>query len=323
MEQRLRRAAKVSEPHGNGRASRVVVIGLAACLLVAPLRANVGISPAYVEVRLDQGRPAGRFLVSNLGDKTERFRINAVHFTYTPTGGINQSSTGKHSLAPWIHFNPRELTIAPKTKRAVRFAIVPRGPLVEGEYWAAMELESLKTAVASAEEKSGRTMKLKMVATVMVPIFGTVGDVRYEGTVEKIKLGSTEGDTWLRAVLVNSGNGRLGAQGSYEIFNAAGESVERGTMGRSYVLRGASRIFAGKLKTELEEGTYTIKISYVAQNLEKPIERTTSVYWKPPPPVAEKPPPTVETGAEGGSEGEPGAATQPSAPGEPMSRPAG
>ena len=43
---------------------------LGICLLAPALQANVSIKPAYVEVNMDEGRPAGVFYISNLGDIT-------------------------------------------------------------------------------------------------------------------------------------------------------------------------------------------------------------------------------------------------------------
>jgi hypothetical protein len=102
------------------------LISLVLLSLSGPVWANIGIKPAFVEVTMDKGRPAGSFFVANLGEKEERFRINAVHFTYSETGVLRRSQKGDHSLAPWIFFNPRELTLPPKTSREPPVAVVAR-----------------------------------------------------------------------------------------------------------------------------------------------------------------------------------------------------
>ena len=70
----------------------VSALGCVLLLWVAPATAAVGISPGYVEVKLDKGRPAGRFLISNLGSVQERYRIKAIHFTYSVEGGLHKKS---------------------------------------------------------------------------------------------------------------------------------------------------------------------------------------------------------------------------------------
>ncbi len=55
----------------------VGLVWLVMCLLPGTLWAAITIKPAFVEVNMDQGRPAGTFLISNVGDTPERFRIKA------------------------------------------------------------------------------------------------------------------------------------------------------------------------------------------------------------------------------------------------------
>ena len=261
---------------------------LAACLV--PLSGapkawgRIAVSPAYVEVPLDTGRPAGRFLISNLGDEEERFRINALHFVYTPGGAVVQSRTGERSLAQWLHFNPRELTIAPRTQRAVRFAIVPQGHLEEGEYWAAMELENLRQMEATSEGEDGKAVKIRMVATIMVPIFGTVGDVDYEGEVRAIDIVDMGGIPRLMVLVGNTGTGRLGVAGTFEIRDEAGELVLEGKTGGAYVLPNSERAFRSEIEKPLPAGRYKVNVSYRAVHLDEQIEYEGEVDWTPPNP---------------------------------------
>lgn len=241
--------------------------------------AQVGIQPAYVEVDLRAGRPAGRFIISNLGEAVERFRVNAIHFTYDPGGALKQSRDGNHSMAPWIIFNPKELVLPPKSKRAVRFAVVPREELHEGEYWAAMELESLKRSEALSEDPNGRKVKIKVVATIMVPIFGTVGEVDYRGRVSRVALQPAEGKPELAAVLTNTGNGRIGARGTYQLVNGDGEVVSEGPIGRAYVMRDCSRRFAVTLDPTLPDGRYVAKVRFEADHLAAPLTAEAKVQW--------------------------------------------
>jgi hypothetical protein len=215
--------------------------------------------------------------------------VNSLHFTHSIEGGLSQAMTGKHSLAKWVYFNPKELTIGPRQQRAVRFVLVPRGRLEEGEYWGAMELESLQQREVVVKDPEGKEVKVKTVATIMVPIFGTVGDVRYEGEIQALELAAVKGVPFLHVLLANTGTGRLGAKGTYEITDAAGKLVERGEAGRAYVLRGAKRWFRKRITTDLPEGTYAIKVAYAAEHLSRPLEYTTKTFWKPPPKPASQP----------------------------------
>lgn len=258
------------------------------CFSAQTLLAALRIQPAYVEVEMDKKRLMGRFLLSNLGETEERYRINAVHFTYSETGGLKQSKTGDYSLAQWLYFNPREVTIAPKTARAVRFTVVPRGKLQEGEYWAAMELESLKVTMATSKsEETGRAIKLRAVTAIMVPIFGTMGKVSYEGVIKEVKLTIHNPAIFLEALVAATGTGRLGVKGKYEICSASGEIVDEGPFGGAYVLRGSQLWFRRKMEANLPEGLYTVKITLNAAHLEKAITKEVQLNWPKLPPKAE------------------------------------
>lgn len=234
--------------HGKGIGMVAAGALTSICLLTGTLWAGIGVKPAFVEVEMDKGRPSGVFLISNLGDKEERFRVNAVHFTYSEKGTLEVSPNGQFSLAPYIRFNPRELTIAPKTQRAVRFAIVPQGKLVEGEYWAAMELESLAmNETVAKNDETGRSVRLRTVTTIMAPIFGTVGKPTYEGEVKNLELQIEKGEPVLKALVAATGNGRLGVRGTYEILDASGVPVNSGSLGAAYVLRGSQRWLTQKI----------------------------------------------------------------------------
>ncbi|MEN6423746.1 MAG: hypothetical protein ABFE13_00170 [Phycisphaerales bacterium] len=256
----------------------VAMAGL--CLLAGTLRADIGIKPAFVEVNLDAGRPSGVFFVSNLGDTEERFRVNAVHFTYTEKGALQASPTGQYSLAPYIRFNPRELTLAPKTQRAVRFAIVPKEKLVEGEYWASMELESLAVNEALAQdEKTGRSVRLKTVTAIMAPIFGTVGKASYSGQVQDLQLAVENGSPVIKTLVTATGTGRLGLKGRYEILDASGVTVNDGPLGSAYVLRGARRWLTRKVEAGIPNRQYTVKVSFEAAHLAQPLAMEALVTW--------------------------------------------
>jgi hypothetical protein len=263
---------------------------LSACLWSGVLQADIAIKPAFVEVNLDEGRPAGTFLISNLGDKEERFRVNALYFNYTEEGGLKKSQKGDYSLASWIRFNPRELTLAPGTQRAVRFAILPRGKLGAGEYWAAMELESLAVnEVVSKDEKSGRSVKLKVMTTVVAPIFGTVGKTSYAGEVKDIQVQVENGAAVLKALIAATGSGRLQVKGDYAIIDASGKTVDSSPFAAGYVFRGTQRWFTRTITADVPKGEYTVKVSVESPHLEQPVVKEATIAWPDLPPASAGP----------------------------------
>ena len=239
--------------------------------LAGTVRADLTITPAYVELNLDKGIPSGVFQISNRGEEEVRYRVQAVAFRFDTDGGTQLIDPDERSMARWIVFSPKEFTLGPNSMQKVRFAVSPRGKLRTGEYWAAMELEALDTLTQKGLDAKGRELSVKVVSSIVVPIFGKVGTVRYRGMSKEIKVLSEGKGKTIEAWVSNTGEGRLFLEGKYEIVNSSGKVIEDGNLGRSYVLPGGNVKFSVAVKTELETGTYTIKVNYHSTQLEKPI----------------------------------------------------
>jgi len=265
-----------------------VVIASSIILLVLfafPMKgswAGLSISPAYVEVALDKGRPAGQFIISNLGEEEERYRIRAVHFTFLKDGGVRRIEPDKNSLAPWIKFNPTEFTLGPNTKRAIRYVIIPPENLRPGEYWAAMELESLKTSIVTGKDDTGREYQLEVIPSILVPIFGTFGRIKYGGILKEVKVVPNEAGQAIQLLVGNTGEGRLVIEGKYEIRNNSGEEVQKGSIATAYVLPGSEQIFSSQLGSNLPEGNYKVRVECHSPQLREPMEKEFQLVWKPP-----------------------------------------
>ncbi len=247
---------------------------------VAGSWAGLSISPAYVEVSFDKGRPVGEFLISNLGDDEERYRIKAVHFVMTKDGALNRIPPDEHSLAAWVKFNPTEFTLGPKTKRAVRYVVVPQGSLKAGEYWGAMELESLKTMTASGKDEKGREYNIEVIPTILVPMFGKFGNVRYQGVVKEATIAQGQSDQSLRVLLSNTGDGRLLVEGQYVIMDRAGQEIQKGQLGRFYLLPGMEQVAASRLTSKLPSGTYKVRVDCRSPQLKEPLTNEFEIAWK-------------------------------------------
>lgn len=244
--------------------------------------AALSISPAFVEVTLDKGVPSGQFLVTNVGDVEERYRIKARSFLFLEDGGVRLAEADEQSLATWIKFNPKEFTLPPNTKQTIRFAVIPKGKLRPGEYWAVMELESLSSSFASGKDAGGREFNLEIVPSILVPICGKVGDVKYQGVLKQLRAFAVDNGSAIEVYLTNTGEGRLRVSGEYEIFDSNGKKVEQGALGKGYVLVGSTRKFAAKTNLPLTNGRYSIKVNYSSEQLKSPIRNEVEITWPPP-----------------------------------------
>jgi len=238
----------------------------------SPAHASISISPAFVEVDLEKGRPSGQFEITNAGEEEQRYRINAIHFIFLREGGLREVPPDERSLAPWIRFNPREFVLPPKTRQVVRFVVTPKGALKNGEYWAAMELESLKTTVGRSKDKSGHEFNIEVIPSIIVPIFGKSGDVVHAGEIREAKLVTSGNSRAVETFVANKGSGRLFVTGEYQVTDASGKVVEKGPLGHGYILRGMERRFVAPLKDPAAAGD--VVISYKALELDKPLGAT-------------------------------------------------
>ena len=250
----------------------VVVFLLFFCLLQA--QAAISISPAYLELKLDEGRPSGKFLISNPGDTQERYRIQSIHFNFTPDGALQSIEPDEHSLAKWIVFNPKELTLPPKTTRAVRFVIVPKDKLQEGEYWSGMQLESLNTTTSSGKGAGGREVEIEIIPKILVTIFGVSGEAKYSGTVGDSKIINNGGLSVIETTVTNTGTGRLLVLGTYEISDVNGRIVASGILPKGYVFRGNFRKIKARLKEPVKAGIYAIKIKLESPQLKEALSQS-------------------------------------------------
>ena len=240
----------------------------------------VGIKPAFVEVDLDRGRPAGKFIISNPGDTKERYRVKVIHFQFMPDGGLRQIAPDEMSLAKYIKFNPKELALRPKTRRAVRFVILRRGKLKPGEYWAGMEGVSQNTTVGSSKDAAGRVIKVQVIPSILVPIFGTSGKITYKGVLDSVEVKEGKQGRRLECVVSNPGNGRLLLRGRYMIADASGKTIAEGTCGYSYIFRGSKRRFGTKLKGDVPKGKYVMRVEYTAPQLKTGLAHERSFVYK-------------------------------------------
>jgi len=237
-----------------------------------PADAGISISPAVISVDLDkQARPAGEFVIRNTGDTTERYRIMASHFEIGRGGELNKVEPNENSLANWIKFNPREFTLPPKSRRSIRFVVIPEGRIADRrEYWCFMELESLVQNEATATDSLNRTMTVRVVPSILVPIFAKKGKVPYGAEISKSTI-SGEAAPRIESVLVNTGRGHLFVDGVFEVLDASGDIIQEGGMGRTYLMPGNERMFRAGLRDDLPEGEYVVRLEYSSSQLSDPV----------------------------------------------------
>lgn len=237
-------------------------------------RAAVAIAPAYIETSFAQGKATGQFLITNTGDKEERYRIMATHFSFDANGSLDTIPADENSLVSMIKFNPKEFSLPPKSKKTIRFVIIPKDEKgAAREYWGAMELMSLDTNMIKQQGAAGRSMSIKIIPAILVPIFVASGDVTNQATLSDLKVTPGEAGLTAEALVSNQGQGHLLIEGRYQLLDNSNAVVEEGSLGRDYILPASVRKFSNVIKASPPKGDYIFKVEYTAPQLEAPIRQ--------------------------------------------------
>jgi hypothetical protein len=237
---------------------------LCATLLLTPImaQANLGARPAYLFVNLEKQNPSGTFTISNLSDEEQTYRARAIHFEIQENGSIFPVAPDEYSLADWIKFNPKEFTLPPKSSRAVRFTIVRNiQKLKAREYWGAIEFTPLTGSNFSKEDGNGHTMEFKVITALLIPIYGEMPDISYNGQIKNITADQSKGRLRLSAMIKNSGEGGLRANGSWQIFEkGTGALVKQIPTSSFLVLPQQKRNLETYIDELLPIGNYTVTL---------------------------------------------------------------
>ncbi len=149
-------------------------------LFPATATAQVRVSPLVIETEAKRGQADTMISITNTTEKVSRIRIYAEPFTYGRDTGLKSlPANSPNSLAPYLQFSPRELTIQPGKTRRVR-AISRLAPnLPDGEYRAVIYNESL------SESNDIRNRNVNIITRIGVTFFVTKGNVFPQLAIEK------------------------------------------------------------------------------------------------------------------------------------------
>lgn len=245
------------------------------------LRADVNITPAFTTLDLGstKQRTKGQFEIVNTGTITERYRIKATHFILNEDGGFDVVNPDERSLASWVKFSPKEFEMPPNSKRVVRYVVQPRGKPEDGYYWAAMELESLNVTRREIEQGDAK-FSIGMGQSILVPIFGKLGNLDFKGEIAIAELKTVSDGTALVVKIQNLDKGGLFFNGIGKFIDAKGTTVEQMKLDGGVLLPNKKRIYTTFLNPKLAAGDYRLRVEYHAPGLKEPLVKELSLAWK-------------------------------------------
>ena len=174
-------------------------------------------------------------------------------------------------------------TVAPGTRQTVKFTVVARRATHGGEYWGAVSVESLRHGTKrTVNEEEGTEATVAIVSTIIVPIFGTKGNVVYRGRLSEVGIQPLSDRTYVSVKIENTGTGRLLLDTDSELLDAEGKKVAEGQVPRTYVFRGSERVLRIPVDADLAEGAYTVRVTVKADQMSQPLQTEQVVRFNPP-----------------------------------------
>ncbi|WP_445946703.1 fimbrial biogenesis chaperone [Shewanella sp.] len=242
---------------------------LLGCAFSDSLQANLLVTPTRVE--LDEKRAKSAvFSLVNKGTKTSRYEIYFEEKRMLPSGdfvtlskddGIAKANRAidealisqmqATSIAKYLRYSPRRLTLEPEQGGRVRLALRTPKTLPEGEYRSYIVFHQIPLAPKvqnNNTSKDGQSLSLTISAymKIAVPIFLRVGDLKADISLNTGKLELSQGQQSLQVSLH-----RQGARSSYgdlEVINPVNNQV-LGSLNNAAVY------------SELNEKSYSVPLS--------------------------------------------------------------
>lgn len=240
---------------------RTVVAGLVFFLLLVKFGGaqQLTVTPAYVELNLKE-KGAGTFVITNVTEENLRCRAQVTHWRMSKGGQIEMVPIDKHSLAPWIKFNPKEFTLAPKTSQYVRYSVIPTARLEAGEYWGGVHFEPLVEQTHDLGTQKGVTASVKVVTTVLVPFFGQYGEFDFSARMDTLGAVVTDKGVMIKSTVVNTGRSGLRLGGDYDIIDPLGKVAATGKLPLGFILPEGILEVSTLYAEALPQGSYTAKV---------------------------------------------------------------
>ena len=182
--------------------------------------AGFQVSPSRFEFSIEQ-RYTNFFTITNNSADPIRVRIYPRFVAFDADGRPAERESDPYDLGAWLVFNPRQVALAPRQRRVIRFSVRPPPKLAPGEYRAVVFFEELPSAPPTLEKKEeqppqGVGLSLSLLTRLGVTLYGRVGQAVHDVALADEQVDLTSTQLQFRGHLQNKGNG-------HEILRLRGE----------------------------------------------------------------------------------------------------
>lgn len=192
-------------------------------LLIFSTTFSFHIAPTFFEKRIDAGGGYQEFIMYNNSTKTQRFKVTAL------------PGTGKYGghMDKWVEYNPKIITIKPKSQSILKVYIkAPKGT-PEGEYSTFLNFKSVPVPNLPGDSGTNVAPATSIGLNVNVEVIGYVGDLKSKLEVSNLRVTENKEGQAVVSFKVKNNTLKRGVWYNIDIMRGSEdyESVEKGRIG--------------------------------------------------------------------------------------------
>jgi P pilus assembly chaperone PapD len=181
-------------------------------------QAQVGFSPQYYDLTLDEAQKTHAFRLFNMTKEDKQVRVNVVNWEFDEHNEIRVLPGTDKSLDQWVVVNPVEFTIPAGQSQAVRFSIRPAVELAPGEHRTMLIFDEVpQPQAAGAVTAPGAQTALRARFQFRTAIYAQVGQVTRSADLSQANANAK--GLHLRLQATGTANTRF--DGQYMVWKAA------------------------------------------------------------------------------------------------------
>jgi len=174
--------------------------------------AQIGVSPARIELEVGSQPTTESLSVVNFGDAPVEVQASVLHWDLDERNEVRTIAPTEQSLDQWIVINPLRFTVPAGGSQTVRFSVRPRVAPEPGEHRAMIYFTQ------QLEPDGERQIRVRF--RVGVAVYGQVGEVRRNGTLHAVKVIDGTNPPEARFDLSSDGSANVRMLGRYAVWRA-------------------------------------------------------------------------------------------------------
>lgn len=231
-----------------------------------PSKAQIAISPTIIETSAERGQAQAIITINNGSSLTYKYTLSTSPFTYDDTGFIALTES-ENDLGQFLRFSPRELIIAPNTRRQIRLVALLNPSLADGEYRSAIavvgQIHNIPSSGDSTSESSQASFQY--IPTSIIPVYVRKGEIDEVILGEEISFSTERKQV---EITVNNAGSSTEFVGFEWKIKQNDMLIEEGSQAPHTVIAGTKRSIPVNHSADITPGTYEISghLSFTTDN---------------------------------------------------------